>query len=137
MHSVTVVREFPHGHDLLRVRIGKRAKQHRIHNRENGGGGTDAESQSKNRNGAEAGGLAQYAKGKAEVLEQCFEEGKTTSFAVLLSGLLRASETDERLAASFVRGEAALKILFRGKLDVRGDFCVEVMVELSATKEGK
>ena len=42
---------------------------------------------------------------------------------------IHATKADERLAAGFDGSEAALDVLLRGQLDVRGDLGFEVGVE--------
>src|SRR5690348_4356904 len=127
--------DLENGHDAARLAKGEGPEENSIDHTKNGRGCTDTESEGKNRQGSEAGGLAQHAEGEAEVLEQSFEERKAASFAMLLFGLLRAAETKQGLPARFSRRKAAAEIFLDGEFQMRRHFHVEVAVELSATKE--
>jgi hypothetical protein len=125
------------GHDAVRFGKGQGPKEDSVDHAENGRGCPDAEGESKNGNGSEAGRLAEHTESEAEVLEQSFEERQAAGFAVLLFGLLRAAEAEQGLAAGFVWRETALEIFFDGKLHVGSNFHVQLSVEFSATEEGE
>jgi len=63
---VTVSSLFPHAHDLLRIRIRKRAQQDGVHNGIDGRGRADAERQSDDADGGEARIAGQGANGIAQ-----------------------------------------------------------------------
>jgi hypothetical protein len=122
---------------VVRLAKGQGSKEDSVDHTKNGSGCADAKGESENRNDGKAGSLAQGAERKAKVLEQSLKERKAASFTVLLFGLLRAAEADERLSPRFIGREAALKIFFGGKLHMRGNFRVKVAIELIAAEEGK
>ena len=123
--------------EILRLRERKRAKKDAVDEREDGGVGTDAKRESKDRDSGEGGVFAEHARAVAEIAEEGFEEWERALIADGFSGLLWAAEVDEGAAASFLRGHASAEIFFDGESEVRRDFSVEVAVELVAMKEGQ
>ena len=111
------------------------AKKCRVDEAEDGGVGADAEGKGEDGDGGEARGFAQHAKGEAQILEQCVEEGQGAGFAVFFSGLLCSAEAEEGLAAGLGGSEAALEIFFDGEFEVGGHFGVEFAVELCAAEK--
>ena len=61
---------FGQQHKLIRMRIGKRAKEDGIDDREDGGIGADAEGESKNRDKSKARRLAESSQRVADVLAE-------------------------------------------------------------------
>ena len=62
--------------EVIGIREGKRTQENTFHQREDGGGGADAESQSDDDGQSKAGRFQQLAEGKAEVVS---ESGYTSS----------------------------------------------------------
>src|SRR5215472_4267889 len=110
-------------------------QQQSIHHAEDCGVCADAERESKDDDGGEAGRLTEHAKRIANVLKQRFEKRKATGLAMFFFGLLRPTEADHSSAASLGGGKPALKILFDCELEMSRHFGVEVAVNLLATEE--
>ena len=70
MRAMAVCFNFPHGHELLRIGVGKRAQEHRIHNREDCSGCANAERQRQNSDDGESRILQECANSEAEVLPE-------------------------------------------------------------------
>ena len=94
---------FPESDDLLGIFVGERTEENAVDHAKDGGGGTDAESQSENGDGSESAGFFEQAEGEACVLEKSFEEWERTFVSGGFFGLLRTAELDEGLAAGFLR----------------------------------
>ena len=63
------------------MRVGKRLQQDGVDQAEDGGAGSDAERESENRDGSEAGIFAEHAESETDVLQKSFEEGEAAAVA--------------------------------------------------------
>src|ERR1700681_4072097 len=53
---------------------------------------------------------------------------------MLFDGLLFSAEMDQCLTTSFLSGQAALQIFFDGQLQVRGQFRIQIVIQLFAAE---
>ena len=87
----------------IRVPVRQRSYEDRIHQAEDGGACADAEGKREYGGDGETGASAQRAQAIASVLEKGIKPGQGAAFAMSLAGLLYAAETDQGLAARFLR----------------------------------
>ena len=121
---------------MLGIAVRERAEEDAVDDAEDGGGRTDTEGKSEDRDGGEDRRFAKHAKTESEVLEKSFEEWEGAVVADEFFGLLRATEPDQSLAAGFLRGHAGFEVVGDSFVDVGGHLGFEVGVEGVATEEG-
>ncbi len=108
--------------DALRVGDGKRAQEHRVHDAEDGGVGSDAQSKREDGGEGEAGTLAHGAQAEAEIAEEAIQPGPAAvEVEALLSGT-DIAESATSLEGSFVGRDAFLAKIVGFKLEVGADF---------------
>ena len=111
-------------HEALGLAIGERLQHDAVHNRENGRIRTNTESQGEHGRSGEARALTQHAAGRAYILQNCFQQGKTSPVPVILLGLLDAAEFRQCLPPCDFRTHAHAQIVFdvhlEMALDLRG-----------------
>src|SRR6266566_6479347 len=121
--------------ELPRVRYGQRLQHHRINECENRRGGADAEGESEDGNGGEAGVLAERACAKANVLPEGFERGESPQLAAPLSGKRGVAQLAARGVTRFIGVDAFGAILFFPLGEMKGQLVFQVAVELAAMEE--
>jgi hypothetical protein len=112
------------------VGVGERLEQNRIHYREDGGVGSDAEGKRGYGGNGEAGILPQLAQGKAYILPKQLQSGAGAMIPHGLLDLLHASGLHQRGAASLGGGHARSDSFIGNQIDVGAHFIVELLFNL-------
>src|ERR1700721_3829953 len=93
-------------HQAIDLRIRKRLDDPGIYVAEDGGIGADAEGESDDGGGGEAGSFAQGAEPVANVLDESFEEVDAAGFATFFFDVIFAAEFEAGATDSFAAGDA-------------------------------
>jgi hypothetical protein len=109
--------------------VGKRVKDPVVDQAENGGGRADAEREGQYDDARETGALAKNAQGEAQVLQEIFKQREPSQVAVAFLGLLDTAELEQGLAPGFRRGHASAEIVGDVKIEMCGEFVIEVAVK--------
>src|SRR5215813_14177476 len=107
-------------------------QQDAIDQTEDGGSGTDAERQRKNRHRREARILGKRANTETKILSDRFEEGEGSRLTMTFLDLLNSAKSEERIAAGFSGRHARAEVVGDVQSKVRGEFFAEVSVETFA-----
>src|ERR1700677_943458 len=134
--DAALIRRRRNPHQLLRIGKRQRAQQQRVHYAEDSNVSANAEGEDENGDDGEPPVAAKSADGVAEILEENVESHNSSRFALLVFRQVNAAKANQRLAAGFKRGKAALDVLRSRHLDVRGDLGFELCVEWGLAKEG-
>ena len=120
-------RSYPN--ELLRIRERQRTEEKGVDDAEDDDIG--ANSDGENSDGDEGKGtvFTQGANGVANILKKIVEFLEGAGFAMNFAGLLRATEMDQRLASGLGGGDAALKVVVDGELQMGGHFGLEAGIE--------
>src|SRR5439155_19066381 len=90
--NAAIVRDSRNPNQAVGIAKRQRAQQQGIDHAEDGGAGTDAESDDQDREGCEPGVAAQGSDGVAQILKQGFEERQAAYFAMLLFDGFKAAQ---------------------------------------------
>ena len=110
------------GDEARSVAVGERAEEDAIDDREDGGGGSDAEHQGEDDGRGKDRIAPQTAEGVAQVLEGSFEPVAGSLLSTLLAAFFQAAEGDGCLPSRLGWGEALG--------DLRFDLALEVVLQL-------
>src|SRR5207244_4379358 len=79
--------------------------------------------------------LAQYADGVAQVLQYGFKERQPTQVALLFLDLLDSTETEQRLATSFLRRQALAQVVLDHQAEMFLDLGVKFVLGARLSKQ--
>jgi hypothetical protein len=108
--------------------VGQRAEQDGIDDGEDGGVSANAESESQDGDGGEAGIFAERAEGETKILSSDLEKRESAAGAVGFLGGFDAAKFQEGLAAGFGGRQAGAEVVVDMELEVGFDFIGEVAV---------
>ena len=122
-------------HETVRVGIRERAKQQRVDGGEDGGGGTDAETECDDGGEGEGAVAPELAEGVTGVLPEEFETGAGAVIADGLFDLFDAAEIRERGAARLLRGHAGGNLLIGEHVCICANFVLKLIFDLLLAKK--
>ena len=121
--------------DALRLGKRKRFQQRRIDDAEHRRVSSDADSEHADRHCGEARLARQSGHAVAQILHEIFEPTNAALISVALFHWLDAAEAAPRLTAGFVWRQPRRDAVPLGKLEVRSDLVVELLLELASLQQ--
>jgi hypothetical protein len=123
--------------EFVGIREWERTEEDGIDDREDGGVGADAESESEDGDNCKGRRFFQEAEGETGVVKEGFYDGEGLLFADALFGLFEAAEFEEGLAAGFLGPEALTEMVVDVELQVVRKFGVEVAVAFKNVEQAE
>jgi len=125
----------PKGHQPFLVRDHRvRTEQYPLDPTEHRGIGADSEREAKDGQGGKSGAAAEHAETEAQILQSRLDHGQSSLFAIVLLGLLHATEVQKRLPSGLLGFKALAEVALDGHFQVRTQLLVKVHIEAAPAK---